>query len=289
MATLLDGFAVLLFFGLIFWVALGGPSRRREREAGRRRMGGRRPTSSWLAPRRDHVPTPGLLLLAVALWQVAGVIATNSDAGDYVVSLVIFSVIIAAGFSIRPDIVGAGLGLVGVVSQTIERMQPSGCPVYTFDDNRTYWIMAGTTIAVLVGVRMFVTPISVAGRLLTGPVSFWRSSGHPRELGIVASTLLTIAGALDLVDLATHPDALAGLRSYALGLPILAVTVIAAVVLLVGLAKLPSFTVSVLGLGVVGANVIVAATSSTGCEPWAARIAIVITVLLVNRLANHFI
>lgn len=290
MATFLDGFAILLFFALIIWVALGRSSRRRERQADRRRMGGRPPRSSWITPSRDQPAyTPGLLLLTVALWQIAGVIATNGDAGDYLFSLVVLSGIVAVGFSIRADIVGAGMGFVGVVSQNLDRLQANGCPVYTLADNRMYWILAGTVLAVLVGLRLVVTPVHAAGKFLTGPVSFLWSRGRPSELGVVASTLLTSAGALDLVDLATKPDVLAGLRTYALGLPLIGAIAAAALLLFLGVATLPRFTMSVLGLGVVMANVIVAATSTSACEPWVARIAIAISLLVVNRFASRFI
>ena len=123
MDALSSSLAVLLALGTVFWLILGGPSRARERVQDRRRRGGRKPHSQgvWSFPSHDREYVPGLLLLVVSTWQLTGV----AGQGASFTPVLILSGVLAVGFSARPDLVGAGMGLVGAVSQTLDRLGAS--------------------------------------------------------------------------------------------------------------------------------------------------------------------
>jgi hypothetical protein len=195
----------LLALAAVAWVLVGGPSRARERVSDRKRRGGRRPRSPGFLslPNRDREYVPGLSLLLVATWQLADVITRG--AGVSFLPLLLLSGVLAALFSARPDLVGAGLGLVGAVSQTLDRLGADPCMIYSPAQQAAFFVGSGLFVLALLGVRLVITPIRNAGRFLSGPTSFWTSPGRARRPGVVASFALSTAGALDLIDLATTP------------------------------------------------------------------------------------
>lgn len=279
--------AALLALAVVFWVLVGGPSRARERASDRKRRGGRRPRSLGFlsVPNRDREYVPGLLLLLVATWQLADVVTRG--AGASFLPLLLLSGILAALFSARPDLVGAGLGLIGAASQTLDRLGDDPCMTYSPAQQAAFFVGSGLFVLALLALRLVITPISSASRFLSGPTSFWTSPGRARRPGVVASFALSTAGALDLIDLATRPGVILIDPSK---LVELVVIVLGSGVLMAFLLTIrPAFTLSILGLGVVTTSVLIDLGLGSACVPWSARLAVAGGMLIANRVASRFI
>jgi len=218
----------------------------------------------------------------VSTWQLADVAAQGAS----LVPVMILSGILAVLFSARPDLVGAGMGLVGVVSQTLDRLGANPCVAYSPSQQAAYFVGSGLFIMALLGLRLVFTPIRSASRFLSGATSFWTSPGRPRRPGVLASLALSAAGALDLVDLATRPGVVAIDQSK---LVLLIVIVLGAGSLMAAaLTILPTFTLSVLGLGVVTATVLIDLELGPNCHSWSTRLAVAGGMLVANRVAARF-
>jgi hypothetical protein len=282
---LASGLAVLAALVMIFWVILGGPSRARERASDRRRRGGRRPRSDrfWALPSRDREYAPGLLLIVLCSWQLADIAARGAS----FTPLLILSGVLAIAFSARPDLVGAAMGLIGAVSQTLDRLGADPCLIYSPAQQAAYFLGSGLFILALLGFRLMLTPIRSGTRFLSGATSLWTSAGRPRPLGPVASFALSAAGALDLIDLATTPGVVL-IDQSRLVLFVL-ITLGAGSLMAVFLTVLPIFTLSVLGLGVLTATVAIDLQLGTACVSWSMRLTVAGGLLIVNRIASRFI
>lgn len=149
-----------------------------------------------------------------------------------------------------------------------------------------FWVGAVMTVVVLAGLRLVLTPVTAAQRVLTGPVSFWSSAGRPKRTGGFAAGLLSTFGAVDLLDLATRPGIVLVPVSWS-GATIAAATglLVALGFLAFALTVLPSFTLSVLGLGAFATAIVVEAVLAPGCTDWTMRIVIAVVFFLVNRVA----
>ena len=285
MDALSSSLAVLLALGTVFWLILGGPSRARERAQDRRRRGGRNPPSQgfWSFPSRDREYVPGLLLLIVSTWQLTGV----AGQGATFTPVLILSGVLAVGFSVRGDLVGAGMGLVGAVSQTLDRLGVSPCLTYSPAQQAAYFVGSGLFILALLGLHLILKPIRSGSRFLTGTTNFWTSPGRSRRPGTMASLALSTAGALALIDLSTRPGVIVIDQSK---LVLVIVTALfAGCLLAAALTILPTFTLSVLGLGTVAAAVLIDYGFGLACDAWSTRLAVAGGLLVVNRIASRFI
>ena len=106
-------------------------SRARERRESKRRKGGRKAKdrSSWGAPSRDRSYAPGMLLLlfvVVALAEIVLDAAAQDLSGSAAQSAAILGAIAAVGYRFRPDMVAAGVGVLGIVALVLERSALEG-------------------------------------------------------------------------------------------------------------------------------------------------------------------
>jgi hypothetical protein len=163
--AVLQALALLLALLFVMWIVLGGPTRSRERRAAQRRRGGRtaKDGSFWGPPARDRPYTPGMLLLlfvVVALAEVTGDAAAEETRGPATTAAVL-GAIIAVGYRFRPDIVAAGMGVVGIVSLLLQRMGARGCDVVPAADNGLWLLASAAMLAAVVGLRFIVAPIAM--------------------------------------------------------------------------------------------------------------------------------
>jgi hypothetical protein len=226
---------------------------------------------------------PGLLLLVVSTWQLTGV----AGQGATFTPVLILSGVLAVGFSVRADLVGAGMGLVGAVSQTLDRLGASPCLTYSPAQQAAYFVGSGLFVLALLGLHLILKPIRSGSRFLTGTTNFWTSPGRSRRPGTMASLALSTAGALALIDLATRPGVIV-IDQSRLVLVVL-VALCAGCLLAAALTLLPTFTLSVLGLGVLAATMLVDYWFGLGCDSWSTRLAVAGGLLVVNRVASRFI
>lgn len=254
--------APLLGLLLILWILLGGPARQRERKQERRRKGGRtaKDRSFVGLPSRDREWRPGGLLLVVTVVQLAQVVADAGEAGPgnpALSSAVVLSGIVAVGFRYRPDVVSAGIGVLGVVALVLGRFGAINCGQPPTQLQNMVWLAAVALMLVaVVGLRLFVAPIASAARVPARLVRpFWTSVGGAKRAGYVGQAALVTFGVLDLLDLLLRPDAFAVLDERIASMAaVMAITAAAVAILAVGLALVPEFTTSVTGAAVAAAN-----------------------------------
>ena len=248
--SLLSGLAPLLFLVLILWLVTGGPERSRKRREARPR----RDRSFWGLPSRDRTFAPGALLVGLAVVTLAEVVmdAASADEGSLVVAAAFFGAVVAIGFALRPDIVKAGMGILGIVTLVLERLGARGCADAATTTHNLMWLLAAGLLAIAVfGINIFVAPMrAVSSATFRPATSFWRSAGEVRE-GRLGSQLLVVFGLLSLLDLVLRPDGVEALREALAGNAGLAVFLISCLgIVIVGLALLPNFTTSAVGIGV---------------------------------------
>lgn len=256
-------------FFLIFRLALGGTLWRRD---GRHNL--------WM-PSRDRVYVPGALIAVLATWSMAGVILGT----EYYEFVYVCVVIAALLYPARPDLVGAGLGAVGIFGVVVDRLQEN-CLAYTTEDRVAFWAGGVVIVVVLAALRLVLSPVRAAVSVAKVPLSLAKSIGSPGRSGRFGAVALSTFGALELLDLATRqgmvqiPLDLTGATVGALSLLAAALGVLA-----VGLTILPNFTLSVLGIGVFVVTIAVD-TMDQACADtdWASRIVILIGFFIVNRL-----
>lgn len=205
-------------------------------------------------PARDRAYRPGLLLLVLACVTLAKVV---TGAGEAASTAAIFAIVIAIGFQFRPDVVGAGMGALGIVVLALDRLGASNCRLPpTAGQNASWLVSAAIVLLAAVGLRLVFSPVRSARRLLRGGRSIWGSGGDRRP-GTVGSGALAAFGVLELADLVLRPESTTAIEGSWTAPPVVIVLVtVAAVVLSFGLAALPEFTTSVVGVGVGLANLI---------------------------------
>jgi hypothetical protein len=144
----------------------------------------------------------------------------------------------------------------------------------------------------LAGVLLFgavVTPVKAVTRSLTLiRRSFWASTGEPRPSGAIGQAALVTFGVLDLLDLVLRPAGMDLVDGRWTSPPALvAAIVMGAGVISLGLALIPQFTTSVIGIGVAIGHLILLAGADP-CRDVTSIIVVGATFYGVSLLAQRF-
>ncbi len=208
--AVLEILAVPLALLTVVWVLLGRPARVQERADERRRRGGRRPGQGRWMPARDRALGPYALLAVLAATDLAQVVVLAGDAWHRTTrTALLLGAVVAAGFGIRPDLVGSGLGLLGSVVLLMERLGGLGCPEEVPLGLTVLWaVLSLGLVALVTALRIVVLPVRSATRVVVGVSRpFLTSPGSEHPLGPTTQTLLVLFGVLSVLDLALRPAA----------------------------------------------------------------------------------
>jgi hypothetical protein len=251
--------AILLALLTVFWLLLGGPSRRRERKVAARFRGGRtaKDRSFFGLLARDRAYRPGAVLAALTIIELARTVGSAGVVeSGLTTSAGMLAFVVAVGFVVRPDIVGAGMGLLGIVALTVRRLGLEPCEGGVQHDNVRWVLFSAGFLVVAFGLRLIVPQVRSGHRIFRGGgiSSLW-SPGVDRGPGAVGGTILTVFGVMELADVLLRPE-LPDLVESILPTGGAAVMLAGVAVLAVGVALLPEFTTSVTGLLVVAAGLL---------------------------------
>ena len=268
---------VLIGLGLILRLAIFGGGKRESRR--RRARNSRRPALRGLVPRRDASVAKGALLTAIAVVVFAQAVAGVQTS---LVSLaILLGVVAAAGLVAVPELTRAGAGIVGSVSLFISRLAGTVEPRPTSGQNAAWLLLALALVAVALTLRLVWAPF----RVLSGAAAVGRDRGH------TGGTLpLLLFGALDLTSFVLQPVMAAELpsgsvarKSSEIGLLMVFLAII-----VVGIAVLPNFTMSVTGIAVLLGSLVIASAQP---DPSPSPVILLVVVAIfgfVVRLAHRF-
>lgn len=289
---LIEALAPLLGLALVFWILLGGPTRSRERKEERRRRGGRiaRDRGFWGAPARDRQYEPGALLLVFVVVTLAEtVLDAAADGSGALSAALILGAVISIAFRYRPDLVSVGMGVVGIVVLVLERLGARGCGEAVTALQNAVWLFGAAVM--LSGAALFgtvLTPVRAATQSVSRVSrSFLMSAGQPRPFGALGHTALVAFGVLNLLDLLLRPAGMEQLGGSARSTPVLLAAIVATVaVICVGLAVIPQFTSSVIGIGVALGNLFLL-TAGDPCRDLTLLVVIGVCFYAVSVLARR--
>lgn len=248
------GFLTLGLLLFIYFLLLRGSGTFRNRKPGAPKR------RSWSTTRdvaiEDRSKYPGVVLAVLAVTQLA-VLASGQSGG--VITLATF---LAALYAFRPRTVMPGIAVLGIAALFVERFGAGPCGEAIDPSDNAVWLMTSILIVgTAVALRIFIRPIS--------SVAYRRSEkldGTELRLpGLWGAVLAVAFGLIDLLGFALQP---AVINQYEylgtpLWVPLLGAGLTAVVVL--GVAILPEFTLSVLGLGVAVGQMILLPYQPVGC------------------------
>lgn len=283
--------APLLGLAFVYWVIAGGPARRADTRRSMRRRGGR-PVASrgfWSLPARDRDYIPGVVLVVFAATTLAETVADASirPSGASAQTTTILGAILAVAHRYRPDLVSAGLAVVGVASLAVQRLGAGPCgDVFTLGQNRTWLLSFAAVVAMVLVVRTVIAPITAARQVLISPSSAWSVGGSARASAFGRSAL-AVFGLLDVLDIVLSPTGVDLLGERWGSSPLVGIAAAAgAAVLALGIAVVPGFTASMMGV-VVFAATTAELSSGTSCHDAGPLLLIAVVFAAISTLARR--